>query len=398
MKDAARNPVKTTTAEAAPLAMVFVRDQDSEGIVRQCLANLGVAAASYNNGGVIAAITELATKPSPRLLVVDISGTDDPVARVNELAQVCEPSTGVVVVGDVNDVTLYRSLKNTGVVEYYFKPLVSTLVSRTFNTILAGGVEQRGPRTGKLVFVMSVRGGSGATTIATWSAWHLAEVSRRRVLLMDLNLHSGDAALQLDATPTHALREALEHPERVDDLFLERAIVHVTQRLGLLASLESLDEVIPCHEEATLSLLTNLLHRYRYVFVDMPVSAAPELMRVLHLPSLCILVSDDSLVSARDVARWRDKIGSNTVERSTIHVLNKTGSHGGLPMEEFVRAAGRAPEIVIPYEREISTASTLGIKGHTANDALSRALGPVLRLVAGETVEERRPLLSRLFG
>ena len=125
--------------------------------------------------------------------------------RVRNLAEVCEPGTGVIVIGDTNDIRLYRELKQVGVVEYYFKPLVSTLISATANGILTGSVEQRGSRTGKLIIVVGVRAGVGATMIAACTAWHLAEIHQRRVALLDLDLYFGDAALQLDSTPTHAV-------------------------------------------------------------------------------------------------------------------------------------------------------------------------------------------------
>ena len=394
------HPAKPRAAavQAPPLAMIYIRDQESEGVLRKCLTDLGMAAVSYSTGGIETAINDLAHKASPRLLVVDISGTEDPVARVDELAHVCEPSTGVIVIGNTNDVALYRSLKNAGIVEYYFKPLVGNLVSRTCSTILKGGVEQRTAGTGKLVFVLGVHGSSGATGIATWAAWHLAETRHRRVLLLDLDLNSGDAALQLDVSPNHTLCEALEQPERVDDLFIERGVIHVTPKFDLLASLEPLDQGVPCREEAVLSLLANLLRRYRYVFVDMPASLAPQLMRVLHLPSTCILVSDTTLVAARDVARWREKIGANTPERQTLHIANKAGAYGSLPKDDFIRAVGQAPDFVIPFEREIVVTSMLGVKGLAENGGLAHALAPVLQQIAGETAVESRSFLSRLLG
>ena len=383
---------------ALPTAMVFVRDRNSEGVIRQCLSDLGVPGAEYREGGVNTAINELSRRTSPRLLIVDISGVENPVARINELADVCGPGTAPVVVGEANDITLYRDLRDAGVLEYYFKPLVSSLVMSTCNGILTGNLERRGARTGKLVFVLSVRGGAGATTIATSAAWHLAEELQRQVMLLDLDLHCGDAALQLDARPSHALREALEHPDRVDDLFLERGIIHVTDRLSLFASLEPFNEVHQPDEDSVLSLLENMLHRYRYVFVDLPTTLAPLMMRVLHLPSTCLLVSDGSLVSARDVARWRENIGPNSPERSTMHILNKGGADGSLPDAEFTRAAGRAPDITMPYDSDIGSASNLGVRGVQKCARLQTGLMPVYRLLTGEGREVPQSFLKRLFG
>lgn len=379
-------------------ALVFAQDRDSEGVIRQSLADLGITDLAFASGGISAAVSELARRPSPRLLIVDVAGAKDPLSKIKELANVCEPTTGLIVIGDNNDIGLYRDLKEAGVVEYFFKPLVRGLVSRACGTILTGEISKSAPRTGKLVLALGVRGGVGATTIVGRCAWHLAMERDRRVLLVDLDVYVGDAALQLDAVPSHALREALEHPERVDDLFLERGIIHATPRLDLLASLESFADAVPIQEEAVLQLLSNLLRRYRYVFVDMPGALAAQLTRVMHLPSICLLVSDARLVSARDAARWRRLIGPNTPDRTTIHILNKSGAHGSLPMDQFVKAAGQAPDIIVPFEREIELGSGLGIAGVAKCGTLTRALAPVFRDLGGAATEEAPTLLGRLFG
>jgi pilus assembly protein CpaE len=398
--DAATRPNADTSFHAdASSALVFVRDRDSEGVIRQCLNDLNVATAEFRNGGVNEAIAELAERPSPSLLIVDVHGVEDPTARIRDLANVCEPTTGVIVVGEMNDIRFYRDLKAAGVVEYYFKPLVRALVMQTCDGILQGSTARPPSRTGKLVFSMNVRGGAGATTIAVATAWHLAVGLKRRVCLLDLDLQFGDAALQLDVKPSHALREALDHPTRVDELFLDRGMAHADQRLGVLAALEPLDETLVPAEAAVLPLLERLLRRDRYVFVDIPVTTAPGLMHVLHLPSIVLMVSGGSLVNARDVARFREKLGPNSAERTMLHILNKSGAPDSLSEQEFAGAAGGAADIVIPYSREIAIASRLGVRGLEKCAALQRSLLPLYRQLSGEEpAVERKSRLRSLFG
>jgi pilus assembly protein CpaE len=384
---AAPSPAETAAAAltaAAATAMVFVKDHDSEGVIRQCLSDLNITKAEFKNGGVLEAIAMLASRPSPRLLIVDVGGIDDPVARIRELANVCDPTTGVIVIGQSNDIRLYRDLKAAGIVEYYFTPLVRALVMQTCNGIITGSTAAPPSRTGKLICVVGVRGGAGATSIAVATAWHLAEVKKRRVCLLDLDLQFGDAALQLNASPSHALIEALDHPDRVDELFLDRGTARVGERLGVLAALESLDEWFIPEEAAVLPLLERLLSRNRYVFVDIPVISVPRLMRVLHLPGTVLLVSSGSLVSARDVARLRKKLGSNSAERIIIQILNERGASESLSDEEFARAAGAPPDIVIPYASEIAVASQLGVQGLRKCVELQRALMPLYQQLSGE--------------
>jgi pilus assembly protein CpaE len=399
MDGALPQPVDTALHAAASSALVFVRDRDSEGVIRQCLSDLAVVTTEFKNGGVDDAIAELATRPSPRLLIVDVHGVDDPVARIRELANVCEPTTGVVVIGELNDIRFYRNLKAAGVVEYYFKPLVRTLIMQTLNGIITGSTARPKSNTGKLIFVVSVRGGAGATTIAVATAWYLAETHKRRVSLLDLDLQFGDAALQLDAQPSHALQEALDHPERVDELFLDRGMARAGERLGVMAGLEPLNDTMVPDEAGVLSLMERLLHRDRYVFVDIPMTSAPHLMRVLALPGTVLLVSTGSLVCARDVARLRQKIGPNSAERTTLHVLNKSGASESLSTEEFTTAAGATPDIIIPYAREIAVASRLGVQGLQKCSALQHGLVPLFRQLSGEEPPAaRRSRLRDLLG
>jgi len=384
----------------APPAMAFVSDLETEELVRRALGDLGVVDADFTRGTVEAATTALARRKTPRLLIVDISGVENPLLRINELAEKCEPEVSVVTVGDRNDILLYQDLKTAGVAEYFFKPLVRDSLKRVCNRLLNGACEERpaNASAGKLVFVLGVRGGVGATTIAVNAAMRLAEKGQRWVMLVDLDLGGGDVALQLAANPTNALHEALDRPERVDKLFLERGAIHAGDRLDLLASLEPFGGGAPLKEDTVAALIDKLLQRYRFVFVDLPTAAAETMAQALRAPSACVLVSSASLASARDLVRWRDFIGPNTPERRTLHVLNMNGADGALPEAEFVRAVGHAPDVVIPYDRGIAAGSSLGAKAAQKSSALNRGLAGLLRDLAGESTEQPRSVLQRLFG
>jgi pilus assembly protein CpaE len=384
--------------------MVYVRDGDSEGLIRQALSDLGVSDAAFKPGGVSKAIADLSAGPSPRLLIVDVSDLADPTEPIAQLVGLCHPSTGVLVVGQSNDIRLYRALKDAGATEYFFKPLVTALVSRACAAILVNagepyqGQAQPGPRTGRLILVMGARGGVGVTSIAVRTAWRLSTHPPRQVVLVDLDLQFGDAVLHLDATPSHALREALDRSERVDDLFLERGIIHITDRLDLFAALEPLEEELTFKEDALLSLLDTLRRRYRYVVVDIPTHRAAALKRVFHLPSFIMLVSDAGLASAREVARLRQLLGPNSPERTVMHILNKRGAPGALSLEDFTRGAGQPPDVIVPWSREIAIATNLGVKIKPDCPALDHALGPVFARVAGEGAEPGHKLFSKWLG
>lgn len=78
----------------------------------------------------------------------------------------------MIVIGDGNDIVLYRDLKAMGVAEYFSKPLAAPPMNRALGAILEGRPAYSTVRTGKLITILGLRGGVGATTIATNLAWH----------------------------------------------------------------------------------------------------------------------------------------------------------------------------------------------------------------------------------
>jgi pilus assembly protein CpaE len=398
MSQAQTQPRAGAGDASAPTVRVFVGDRDSEALIRQCLATLNIENAVFTAGSLAAATAALAKEKSPRLLILDVSGIEDPLNQLMRLAELCDPSICVIVIGDRSDITFYRELKSTGVADYFHKPLVRDLFISTCKAVLSPDGNYLERRTGKLVFVLGVRGGTGATTIATNLAWSMAESKRRHTMLVDLGLRTGDAALQLDALPSHALCDALGHPERVDQLFLERGLKPITGRLSLLASLEPLNGDPLLSEEAFLWLLDKLLPRYRVTIVELPAGVAMRMTWALRLPSTCILISNMSLAGARDLARWSDTIGLDTPERHTLHVVNSVSPHGGLSPQDFLRASGKRVDAIVPYSREIAEAACRGIAAMHKCASFQRTIAPILRDIADDPDEGRRSFLGKLLS
>ena len=383
--------------EHALQVTAFINDQNSEEIIRQALASLDIEDVSISTGDVIMATASLAKQPSPRLLLVDVSDIDDPVSAVLDLADVCEPGVRVIAIGDNNDISLYRQLKHAGVAEYFFKPLIRDQVARSCNDVLTDNVDQPSLFSGQIVFMLGVRGGVGATTLATNAAWYASEIRQRWTMFVDLDLQCGDAALLFDVAPGQALREAFERPERIDKLFLERGTIHVRKRLNLLSSMEPLGNTVEGSEEGIGILLQHLLRRYRLVMIDIPATVAEYLPVTLQMPGTMVLVANPSLTSARDIARWHEYIGLNTPERRTLLVLNHTSAYGGLTEAEFARASGLTPDIVIPFDRELAMNTNFGVEAMQKCSAFKFGMVRMLHEITGEPVEEPASLFKRIF-
>jgi len=393
-----QTPKPRQAGETVPSAMAFVRDKDSEARIEELFGALGIHDSQIRRGDVDQAIELLRAQRSPRLLVVDVADADDPAAKLQHLAEFCDPSTAVVAIGDRNDIALYRNLRELGVSEYFYKPLVPELLRRACGPLFGRERASDDRHLGALVTILGVRGGVGTTTIAVNTSWHLAEALRRHVVLLDLDLQGGDAALHLDAKPSHALSEALKNPDRLDNLFVERAVTRLSDRLDLLASLEPLSDLDAAEEDAVLALFAKLQERYRYIITDLPFWAASRFQRVMRLPATLVLVADETLASARDARRWMEQIGSGDAGASVVVVLNKAHAAGSLSDAEFADALGREPDVVVPFDPRIGEAGNLGLPAIAKSTALRHGLAPLFQRVAGAAEEADGSLLRRIFG
>ncbi len=233
------SPIPESSSDRAA-AMAFLLDDATETALRGGLAEQ-LSSVQIRRGGIRAAVRALKHEPSPRVLLVDASGLeDDPVKALDALAAVCSPDIKVIVLGDRADIEFYRLVtRRLGVDEYLRKPLTRDAVSSLIGPYIAGAEpEQDRNRGGRVVAVCGARGGSGATTVAANLALQIAEQTRSHVALLDLHLRGGHAAMMLGVRPGAGLRAALEDPEHVDGLLLDRVALSVGDRLRIIAAEE----------------------------------------------------------------------------------------------------------------------------------------------------------------
>lgn len=368
-------------------AMSFVTDAATETALRDGLAEDLPEGLDTHRGDLGAAIATLQKIASPQILIVDISGEDQPLSALGRLAMCVEPDTCVLVVGDVRDLGLYRELtRGLGVGEYLPKPVTRDMVGRHFAPLVRGQWPEAERQTGgRLITITGARGGVGASAIAASLAWYFGMTARRHTMLLDADLHRGTAALLLDAEPGEGLRIALEAPERIDALLAERVAHPVADRLHVLSTLEPPTRDIEYVPGAADNLLAALCRRYNCVVADVPWVAAPFCRDLYASSHHRVLVLTPTLPAIRDTVRMLTQHGRDTSKQFTVVVLNRAGMPGGLKRAQ-VQEALRVPiDIAIPdLPRQVSSAVTLGEPAAMRSGAfrsgiveLARQVGPL---------------------
>ena len=204
----------------------FINDKPTKEVVLQVIKELMIPHASVVSGTIKEAVKALDKQDSPKILLVDVSSSDMPLSDINDLAEVCEPSVEVIIVGDRNDVGIFRELLKFGVKDYLVKPINTILLRKTLleidnkeNKKLGGG------RTGKLVSFIGAQGGVGSSLLASSVAWSLSHHRNRKTAIIDYDLQHGAAGLFLGCQSNSMLSEALNNHDMIDALFIDRCAI-----------------------------------------------------------------------------------------------------------------------------------------------------------------------------
>lgn len=366
--------------------VAFVGDDVDMGSLGQMLdPHSGHSRPMVSPGGVAAAIAALPSMSAPRVLLVDLSGLTSPLDEIDRLADVCDPDTQVVAIGDHNDVRLYRELIDIGLADYLVKPLDQGLIDRTFQALAdraRAPVEAAQPKqakAGRLIIVIGARGGVGATTVVINLGWQLAQEHRRRTAIVDLDLRFGNAALNLDIEPGAGLIDALVSSDRIDGLLTTSAASRVTERLVVYGAEAPLDGAINVDAGAVELLVQEIRDASEYVIIDLPRSAAVTSDALIQNADEVIIVTDMSLAGLRDTVRLNQMVQSIASATKVLVVANRMpkGGKTHVPRSEFERMLGTEIAYSLPEDtKTVLEATTAGkpVSVVAKAEAISKAL------------------------
>lgn len=340
--------------------VAVLSDDSSEKVVKSVIADQAIGMSDVTHGTLDDAI-EMMRKAtvSPRMLIVDVSGIAMPVSDLMRLAEVVDPSVAVVVVGDRNDVGLYRSLLQIGVQDYLVKPLTVELVRRAITSTDAG----MPARMGKAVSFVGARGGVGTTTIATSLARHLAVKTRRRVAYIDLDPYGGPAASMLGITSGNGLVDLLLNTQQLDQQLVNQAFVAYDERLSVLASELPVGNAYAFRRGALSELITILTPQFHYIVLDLPARAGPVVEEAFDASTVIHVVADHSVHAAREAAKLCRFAQTRETEPAVAVLLNEARQpgRGRVSADDFVAALAHETVHRLPYEPHmLAIAESLG--------------------------------------
>nr|WP_321359751.1 AAA family ATPase [uncultured Hyphomonas sp.] len=384
---------------------VFYERDETRLLMEVCERDrrMGRATIDAHAGGIASAIEYMSANPTPNLLIIESSARSAQLlSEIDQLAEHCDETVKVMVIGAINDISLYRQLVARGVSEYVVPPFQPLQILRAVSGLFA---DPDAPFVGKQISVVGAKGGVGASTIAHNLAWAMAENTKVNTTLVDLDLSFGTTALDFNQEPTQTVADALLQPERADDAVIERLLAKASDRLSLFTAPASISQIMDIPDDSYLSVIDVVRRNVPFLVLDLPHVWSRWVQRTLVASDEVIIVCQPDLASLRNGKNYIDQLkAARPNDNPPRLIINMSGvpKRPEIPVKDFGAAIGVEPEVILPFEPELfGTAANNGqmISEADAASRSAQAIDHMASLLTGRSVvEQQKSFIKKLLG
>ena len=334
---------KYSTGSNLKIAVISPNSAHLKDIGRYLQTHDGARTVALHEGGLSKARV-VADQQRLDLIILDSMCRDLEDLPVLEYISTQHPHTAMVMLCANHTPEFLINAMRAGVREVLKSPVTKEVLLAAVERIERRlGLAAKPREPGTIVAFIPCKGGSGATFLATNLGYQLA-AENKKVLLIDLNLQFGDAALFIhDSKPATNLGDVVRNIQRLDASFLTGNLVKISPNYGVLAAPEDPGQAIEVKPEHVEVLLNVAVNHYDFIILDVgrvldavTIKALDRAMYVFPVVQLTLPFVRDAnrLISAfRTLGYSQEKIRLlvNRLEKSTELKLADVERSLGLP-------------------------------------------------------------------
>ena len=352
-----------------PRVAVIDQDPASSAEIQKLLSVSGFVVVGTAGYGMEA--VSLAKDSEPEVVVIAI---EEPIVRaIQSIEAVADllPQAAIVGYSSIRDAMTMRKAMLAGAKDYLACPLKDEDLINSIHAVMAQEERRRARISGEadepvaagtVITVFGAKGGIGKTTIATNLATALVQKTNQSAVLVDLDTRFGDVAILMDIPVEHSIADMAVPEEEITREMLQECLYTHNSGVAILpAPIRPTDwrNVHAGHIERIVTLLTQT---FDYVILDTPGTFNDIVARALELASMVVLVATVDMASLKDTLLAIDMLRSwNFPQEKVKLVINATNEASNVQPQEVKRMLGRDVFWSIPYDRNISTATQLGM-------------------------------------
>jgi pilus assembly protein CpaE len=236
---------------------------------------------------------------------------------------------------------------------------------------------ESGQQRGRVIAVMSPKGGVGKTTVATNLAIGLGKVAPMDVVIVDLDLQFGDVASGLLLEPEHSITEAVHGVASQDSMVLKAFLtVHPAGIYALCAPRTPAESDYITADHVS-RLINQLASEFKYVVVDTAPGLGEHVLATLEQATDGVWVCGMDVPSVRGLRKCFSVLKDLQLLPQGRHtVLNFADRKSGLSVQDVEATIGVPIDTVIPRSRTLPFTTNRGVPvlQSATRDAASKGL------------------------
>ena len=243
----------------------------------------------------------------PELIFLDLEQDPGLGIRFAQHLVESDPKCRVIASGPALSADHLLEAMRAGVAEYLPKPVDLDTLQEAVNRVarklspVRGGPPAR--QVGSVFTCYGAKGGCGTTTLAVNFAIDLQQTTRKKVLVVDLDLEFGAVAAYLGLEPRFSVLDLVKNLHRVDANLLPSYVERHSSGVSVLAAPVQIDGVGAVTGDHVRKILQLVRQNYDYVIVDTAKSFTPATLAGLEQATEVLLLTTTDLPSLRNLKR-----------------------------------------------------------------------------------------------
>ena len=272
----------------------------------------------------------------------------------------------ILIAEDVSPTALHQLLREGGD-EFVPYPLPENELARAIERVLTAKATPEptdgekkfnatGDRSGVVIPVHGLAGGTGATMMAVNLAWELVNIDKDeppKVCLIDLDFQFGSVSTYLDLPRREAILEMLTDTESMDSEAFMQSLLTYDERLHVLTAptdMIPLDMITP---EDIGRVIEIARVNFDYVVIDMPSTMVEWSQTVLEMAHIYFAMIELDMRSAQNTLRLKRALQSEDLPFDKIRfILNRapgfTDLNGKSRVKRLADSLGISIDVLMP--------------------------------------------------
>lgn len=303
--------------------------------------------------------------PVPDVVLLELGRDPEPFFTLATQLRRLFPAVRIIAcspVGEPSSELLLQAMRS-GVQEFLPHPLDPAVLKEVLARFLGEHDAHKAKPAEKVILVMGSKGGVGTSTIAVNLGVQLAELTKRRVVLLDFARPMGHASLLLDLQPRYWLRDATSNLDRLDGHFFQGLLTRHKSHLEVLAGTTHPEE----WERVSIPALTRVTNvaqsLFDFVLVDYGSLYSPEWNSLFKQARTILLVAEANVLSLWSLERQLAATAALGLEPERVRIIVNRWNQGDDEALKTVEKNTKRPIFAcVPNDfRQVSRATNLGV-------------------------------------